>query len=135
MILVDVTGIDFEGIPAARFGFYEGTLYRIQVRLRSMMRAPRSDSTDQDFTEEQLAALEARLRQEHGRPSATHRTIFVHKGEGDDALVWKIDGNSLTYVKSLKSLVLSSEKTEVSIRKYVKAYCKTVNTRTRIVCW
>jgi hypothetical protein len=134
VILVDVSGIDFEGVPAARFGFFDGTLYQIQVRLRPWLKVRPLDSTDQQFTDEQIAALEARLRQEHGRP-ATHRTIFAHKGESDDELVWTIDGHTLTLMKSVKTLVLTDKRTEADIAKYVKEYCKTVNKPGRIICW
>ena len=37
VLLVDVSGIDFEGFSNARFGFYDNTLYRIQATLTPIL--------------------------------------------------------------------------------------------------
>lgn len=133
ILLVDVTGIDFEGIPSARFGFYEERLYLIQASLRpGLLNA----KTDLLYDGEQMRALEARLRQEHGRP-LEQRSGFGRKSDPADVLSWKIDGNSLRFVSNpvSGSLVLTNEETQASIRKYVKEYCRTVNTPGHIICW
>ena len=134
VILVDVADIDFEGISVARFGFYENKLYRIQATLRPGLF---NAKTSVSYTEGQLSALEGRLRSEHGQPTQHQRSAFAKKGAGDDLLTWKVDGNSLLFVSNMinGSLVLTNEDTEASIRKYVKEYCKTVNTPGHIVCW
>jgi hypothetical protein len=134
VILVDVADIDFEGISSARFGFYENKLYRIQAMLRPGLLNAKTNVT---YTEGQLSTLEGRLRSEHGQPTQHQRSLFAKKGAGDDVLTWKLDGNSLLFVSNMVngSLVLTNEDTEASIRKYVKEYCKTVNTPGHIVCW
>jgi hypothetical protein len=134
VLLVDMAGIDFEGITSARFCFYDEKLYRIQASLRpGLLQAKR----DLLYDQEQLRALESRLRQKYGRPAEEHRSPFIKKTDGPDVLLWKVDGNSLQFVSNLVNggLVLTNEPTEVSIKKYVKEYCKTVNTKERIVCW
>ena len=134
VILVDVADIDFEGISSARFGFYENKLYRIQATLRPGLLSAKTNVT---YTEGQLSALEGRLRSEHGQPTQHQRSLFAKKGAGDDVLTWKVDGNSLLFASNMVngSLILTNEDTEASIRKYVKEYCKTVNTPGHIICW
>jgi len=133
VMLVDVAGVDFEGIPSARFGFYEKKLYLVQASLRPGLL---SAKTDLRYDGDQMRALEARLRQEHG-PPVEQRSALVKKGEPADLLSWKVDGNSLRFVSNpmSASLVLTNEDTQASIRKYVKEYCKTVNTPGHIICW
>jgi hypothetical protein len=134
VLLVDTAGIDFEGITSARFGFYEEKLYRIQARLRPGLLDAKTDVT---YDEEQMKALEARLRHEYGNPNEQLRSPFIKKGDKPDVLTWKVDGNSLHFVSNLAtgSLVLTNEETEARIRDYVKEYCKTVNTKGHIICW
>jgi len=134
VVLADIAGIDFEGITSARFAFYEQKLYRIQALLRPGLLNAKTDIT---YDDAQLTALEGRLRREYGPPGEQRRSLFVKKSDAPDVLSWKVDGNSLRFVSNPVngSLILSNEETEASIRKYVKEYCKTVNTPGHIICW
>jgi hypothetical protein len=134
VMLVDVAGIDFEGITSARFGFFEEKLYRIQAMLRPGLLNAKTDLT---YDKGQLTTLEARLRQKYGQPIQQERSLFVKKNEGADLLTWTVNGGSLRLVSNLVngSLILTNDATEASIHKYVKEYCKTVNTPGHIVCW
>jgi hypothetical protein len=133
VVLVDVAGIDFEGLTSARFGFYEDKLYRIQATfgLPGLMR------NDLPNTKEQVKALEARLRQKYGKPAEEHRSMLVGKNEGPDILIWKLSAGTLQFNSNLLngSLVLFSEDAETTIREQAKEYCKTVNTPGHITCW
>src|SRR5579864_7894182 len=53
VLLVDVSGVDFEGISNARFGFYGNTLYRIQATLTPILL---KGSTATSYTDEQMKA-------------------------------------------------------------------------------
>lgn len=134
--LVDVSGVDFEGISIARFGFYENRLYRIQARLRPALLKSESKS-DHLYTDDQMKELEARLKRKYGKPKATQRTMYAGKGQEDDVMVWSVNGGTLIFTSNKRTgnLLLTNEETEVEIKKYIKAYCKTVNTKDRIVCW
>jgi hypothetical protein len=135
VLLVDVAGVDFEGVTSARFGFYENKLYRIQAKLKPGLQ--RSNKAGLDYSADQLKELETRLRQKYGNPNEMQHTLYADKGQKNDLLVWRIDGNKLTFVSNTldASLVLSNERTEAEIKKYIKEYCKTVNTQGHIVCW
>jgi hypothetical protein len=54
VLLVDVSGVDFEGISNARFGFYDNTLYRIQATLTPISL---KGSNTTHYTDEQMKAL------------------------------------------------------------------------------
>jgi hypothetical protein len=133
VVLVDLAGIDFEGIPSARFGFYEERLYLIQATLKPGLL---SSKTDLAYDTEQMKALEQRLRKEYGRP-LEQRSGLMKKSEPADVLSWNVGGNSLRFVSNPLngSLVLTNEQTQANIRRYVKEYCKTVNTPGHIICW
>ena len=133
VLLVDVSGVDFEGLPAARFGFYEDRLYRIQASLASPLNAAASAS----YTPEQIKALGAQLRKKYGAPSAQVSTLYADKKSGPDVLVWTLPDGKLTLTNNPinGSLIFSNEKMEADIKAYVKAYCKTVNTKDKITCW
>ena len=134
VVLVDVDGIDFEGIENARFGFYEQTLYLIQATLSP---GPLNQKTELKYDKEQLASLEKSLRQKYGRPNEELRSMYVSKSDSPDVIIWDVDGNSLRFVSNAMnaSLSLSNEQTEAKIREYRKQLCKTINTKGHITCW
>lgn len=136
VLLVDVSGADYEGISIVRFGFYENRLYRIQAALRSGLRIQKKGPV-QEYTADELAALEARLRKEYGAPGEARRTLFADKGQKNDLLVWRINGNKLSFESNsaTPTLVLSNDRMEAQVQKDAKEYCKTVNTKEHIVCW
>jgi hypothetical protein len=133
VLLVDVAGVDFEGVSTARLGFYDNKLYRIQASLASILNRVNAAN----YSDEQIKDLGARLRKKYGPPSERRRTLYAGKTAGDDVLIWKLPDGKLTLTANAMnaSLILSNDKIEAEIRAYVKAYCKTVNTPGHIVCW
>jgi hypothetical protein len=133
VLLVDVAGVDFEGLPTARFGFYEDRLYRIQASLTQLLS---NGASAENYTDEQVQALGDRLRAKYGAPSAEHRTLLAD-ASGNDVLIWRLPEGTLTLTTNPlnRSLILSSAKMEADIKAYVKAYCKAINTKTRTSCW
>lgn len=133
VLLVDVSGVDFEGLSTARFGFYENKLYRIQASLASAL----NGASSANYTPEQIKALGVQLRKKYGAPSGQARTLYAGKTSAADVLTWTLPDGKLTLTNNPLngSLILSNAKTEADIRAYVKAYCKTVNTKDRITCW
>ena len=134
VMLVDVSGVDFEGISDARFGFYDNTLYRIQATLTPI--SLKGSSTTR-YTDEQMKALGTALRKKYGAPSREQRTLFADKKSGNDVLIWNLPGGKLTLMAIAinGSLILSNEKMEADVKTYVKDYCKSINTPGHIVCW
>ena len=134
VLLVDVSGVDFEGISNARFGFYDNTLYRIQAALTPISR---KGSTTRSYTDEEMKALSIALRKKYGAPSREQRTMFADKKSGNDVLIWNLPTGKLTLtaIAINGSLILSDEKMEADVRTYIKGYCKSINTPGHIVCW
>jgi hypothetical protein len=134
VVLVDVSGVDFEGLSTARFGFYENKLYRIQASLALL---PLNGAGATAYTEDQLKALGATLRKKYGAPSEEHRTLFADKHSGNDVLIWKLPEGELTLTENVLNggLILSNKEMEAEVRLYVKEYCKSVNTKGRTICW
>lgn len=134
VLLVDVSGVDFEGISDARFGFYDNTLYRIQATLTPISL---KGSSTKRYTDEQMKDLGAALRKKYGAPSREQRTLFADKKSGNDVLIWNLPGGKLTLtaIAINGSLILSDEKMEAEVKTYVKDYCKSINTPGHIVCW
>ena len=87
--LVDVTGIDFEGIASARFGFYDKERYVIQARLVPGLLDSKSNV---NYDKEQLASLEKRLRQKYGPPKQQLRSLAAKGRDSPDVFIWNIDG-------------------------------------------
>ena len=134
VLLVDVSGVDFEGISNARFGFYDNTLYRIQATLTPILL---KGSTAKSYTDEEMKSLGVALRKKYGTPSREQRTMFADKKSGNDVLIWNLPTGKLTLtaIAINGSLILSDEKMEADVRTYIKDYCKTINTPGHIVCW
>jgi hypothetical protein len=134
VLLVDVSGVDFEGISNARFGFYDNTLYRIQATLTPISL---KGSTARSYTDEQMKALGIALRKKYGAPSREQRTLLADKKSGNDVLIWNLPTGKLTLtaIAINGSLILSDEKMEADVRTYIKGYCKSINTPGHIVCW
>jgi hypothetical protein len=133
VLLVDVSGVDFEGLSTARFGFFDNKLYRIQASLASVLNTAMSANLSDD----QLKALAAKIRAKYGKPTQEIRTLMADNASGPDVLVWKLPDGKLTLNTNAinGSLILSNEKMEADIKTYVKAYCETVNTPGHITCW
>jgi len=134
VLLVDVSGVDFEGISNARFGFYDNTLYRIQATLTPI--SLKGSSTTR-YTDEQMKALGTALRKKYGPPSREQRALFADKKSGNDVLIWNLPAGKLTLTATAinGSLILSNEKMEADVKTYIKDYCKSINTPGHIVCW
>jgi hypothetical protein len=134
VLLVDVSGVDFEGISNARFGFYDNTLYRIQAMLTPISL---KGSSVKSYTDEEIKELGIALRKKYGAPSREQRTMLADKKSGNDVLIWNLPTGKLTLtaIAINGSLILSDEKMEADVKTYIKDYCKSINTPGHIVCW
>jgi len=132
VVLMDVQGVDFEGLPKARFVFYKGTLYSIQVRLRTLLRKGET----QPYTDEQVAQLRRRLEIKHGQPRERKKTLFAD-GKEPDLLIWHLGGSTMRLQLSSMNtiLVYGDPKIEQQVKKSIPSVCKEFNTKERIICW
>jgi hypothetical protein len=123
VILVDVSGVEFEGISTARFGFYENTLYRIQASLTAKLGFNVGGVT---YTPEQINELYARLKKEYGYPSESYHTIWAAPKGGIDLMIWKIKGDTLILSTNILNgnLSLTNDKIETDVKGYIKDHCK-----------
>lgn len=132
--LVDVSGVDFEGMNTARFIFNKGVLYGIQADMASLLnqRSP----VMMKYSAEEIDTVEKRLRSKYGKPRQIN-SILTGIGKKPDILIWKLGGSTLSFVSnSMNATVrLIHEKTEADVQKRRKEVCKEFNTRDRIICW
>lgn len=133
--LIDVAGIDFEGIGTARFIFNRGVLYGIQADLASIVNK-RSNAV-LNYAPADIKAVEAGLRAKYGKPQTLNSIFSGGDGKKPDILVWKVRGDTLTLVSNslMASLRWVNKATETEVQKRRKEVCKTFNTPDRIICW
>jgi hypothetical protein len=132
--LVDVSGTDFEGIGVARYGFFEGTLYTIQTKL--LVPPPQAPAKPNrlSYSIEDVDNVMKKLISKYGKANKTSGA----PGKTPDTLIWNIGDNRLIfsrYTNGGASLILDNQKMDAKVKEYVKAVCKTYNTKDRIVCW
>ncbi len=132
--LIDVTGVDFEGLQTARFLFHKGVLFGVQSRLKT----PFKDKKPQDLnlTADELDALEKTLIKKYGKPNNSQRSLAAD-GKKPDILSWNLKDNRLIFsANSLAaSLILTNPAIEKEIEKNRKNVCKEFNTKEKIICW
>jgi hypothetical protein len=135
--LIDVSGADFEGISVARFGFYDGILYKVQARLLTQVQTKANIYTNQTrvtYSEDDVNNLAKRLVSKYGKASKSSGA----PGKVPDTLIWNVGDNQLIFSRFTNggaSLVLDNQKMDAKVKQYVKVVCKSYNTKDKIVCW
>jgi hypothetical protein len=121
--LIDVSGIDFEGLRLARYGFVDGVLFSVQARLDTVFRENRAGSNE--LSEAELQSLEARLRAKYGNPSRSARDLFA--GTKPNVLIWDLRDNELILhlVPGVgSSLVLRNKALTRKVEAYRQSECR-----------
>jgi hypothetical protein len=133
--LIDVDGVDFEGISLARFLFFKGSLYGIQSKLTSPLFKDKQVQR-LNFNSEKLDELRKNLLKKYGKPQETSRT-FMATGKKPDVFVWHLNGNRLVFSfgEAGASLVLMNQKIANAVEAHRKEVCKSFNTKERRICW
>lgn len=108
LLLVDVTGTDFEGLASARHVFVQGVLYAIQARLQPPVPSFQQGLIFPPVTDEVVSALEARLRKAHGPPSVSGRDSFDKKMP-PNVFVWDMAKPGLKLVLSVRTMLGGSQ--------------------------
>lgn len=120
--LTDVSGIDFEGLKLARYGFVDGVLFSVQARLDTVFRENRAGSNE--LTAAELQGLEARLRAKYGNPRSA-RDLFA--GTKPNVLIWDLRDNELILHMNpgvASSLVLRNKALTRKVEAYRQAECR-----------
>jgi hypothetical protein len=134
VLLVDVEGVDFEGFKAARYGFVDGVLYSVQVSLGLDLSKQKSVAS-QELSKAELDALEARLRNEHGKPTREGRDLLA--GKRPNILVWRVGQEELTLARSIHTFLrLENPALVKKVLEYRKAACRQHDHGRKIKeCW
>jgi hypothetical protein len=132
ILLVDIADADFEGNQPVRFGFYDGVLYLVQARLRSMLRQNMDSSSKLD--DDGIKKLEEKLRAKYGPPADTHKSI--DPGRKPNIFVWKFGNDELVLNASQLSsaLVLVNRPIAQKVDAYKKSLCAEKRAK-GISCW
>jgi hypothetical protein len=134
VLLVDVEEVDFERFKAARYGFVDGVLYSVQVSLGLDLSKQKSVAS-QELSQQELEALEARLRKEHGQPAREARDLFA--GKRPNILVWRVGGDELTLARSIHTFLrLENPALAKKVLDYRKAACRKHDQGRKVKeCW
>lgn len=122
VLLVDVGNTDFEGLPVVRYGFVDGILYSAQVRLRPVVEGIDKNSVFRTVPDDEIKALERRLRRTYGPPTRSGSDVFG--GKVPTVFQWSLRDRDLvlTHGALLQGSQLSM--THKALSKKAKAYQK-----------
>jgi hypothetical protein len=132
--LIDVQGVDFEGLPVARFAFYKDTLYAIQAQVRSVTN---KENVRLRLSDDEVRELGRRLEQKYGKPTRRIKTLLAD-GREPDVRVWTIKGNTLRFQDAPLNAVLvyANPAMEAEVKKHIAATCKVINAKKDAFgCW
>lgn len=131
--LIDVKDIEFEGLNTARFMFYKGVLYGIQVRLQEGLF---KENQSLNVSAEALDAFRKGLMKKYGNPNESLRSFFS-SGKKPDILIWHLMENRLIFTvnDARASLAFINKKIEKAVEQNRKEVCKRFNTKDRRICW
>jgi hypothetical protein len=122
--LVDVTNIDFEGLPVARYAFVDGVLYAISSKLENDL--SRNHGEFKVLTREEQESLARALTRKYGRPSRTAQNFYA-SGKRPNIFIWTRKDSELVLelryglgsTLSIRNTVLAKK-----VEAYTKAECK-----------
>jgi hypothetical protein len=131
--ILDVQGINFEGIDEARFVFYKGSLYAVQATMMSQYHVGKPR---RQYTEQESNAIKDGLLKKYGKPTESLRSVSA-KAKKPDVFVWQLQGNKLVFTsnENIASLFYMSPKIEAEMQRNRKEVCKEFNTPGRAICW
>lgn len=121
--LIDQRGVDFEGLPVARYAFVDGVLYAITAQLRDALPANRGEF--KQLSADELEAMQKDLRRKYGNPTKTTKDMFA--GKQRNIFIWNLRENELVLqVRSIQgtSLTLQNKALSQKVEKYRKAECR-----------
>jgi hypothetical protein len=121
VLLVTVAGVDFEGLPVARYAFVDEVLYAISAQVRKTVS---KDSPFKQLTNDELAELEQALTRKYGKPRALRD---MGAGKKPNLFIWDLRENEMILSESILSgyhLTLQNKTLAKKVDAYKKAECK-----------
>lgn len=122
VLLVTVEGVDFEGLPIARYAFVDEVLYAIAADLHAI---PARESPFKLLTDEELAQFQKTLTRTHGKPRAL-MDLFGFGDKKPNVFIWNMQGNELVLTKNpvRAQLILQNKALAKKVEAYKKSECK-----------
>lgn len=122
VLLVTVAGVDFEGLPVARYAFVDDVLYGISAQLRNVLSGGKTPF--KELSDEELSTLEQALTKKYGKPRAL-KDPFA--GKKPTISIWDLHDNELVLTQSVLSgyhLTLQNKALSKKVEAYKKKECK-----------
>lgn len=122
VLLVTVTGVDFEALPVARYAFVDEVLYAISAQLRNGYSKDKYPFKELD--DEELSQLENSLTSKYGKPRALRD---MGAGKKPNILIWDMKENELSLTKgglSGYNLTFRNKALTKKVHAYKKIECK-----------
>jgi hypothetical protein len=121
VLLVTVDGVEFEGLPAARYAFVDDVLYAVSAQLHN---GNISKMVFKDLNKDDMAQLEQTLRRKYGKPQGFNDLLI---GSKPNILVWNLKNEELTLTLGGISgfhLTRQNKALAKKVDAYTKAECK-----------
>ncbi|MFC5479105.1 hypothetical protein [Massilia suwonensis] len=122
VVLVTVAGVDFEGLPVARYAFVDEVLYAISVQLRNSF--SRDKPLFKELSDADLSQLEQSLTSKYGKPRALKD---MGAGKKPNIFIWDLQDSEMTLTNTIipgYRLSLVNKTLAKKVDAYRKTECK-----------
>lgn len=121
--LIDQRGVDFEGLPVARYAFVDGTLYAITAQLDQGLQRSRGEF--KQLSADELDTLQKELSRKYGPPNKVAKDMFA--GKRPNIFIWNLRENELVLQVRPglgSSLTMQNKALAQKVESYRKTECK-----------
>lgn len=123
VLLVTVEGVDFEGLPVARYAFVDEVLYAVTADLQTIVSG---DSPFKLLTNDELAQFQQALNRKYGKPRG-EMDLFGFADKKPNIFIWDKQGNVMVFTKKSvrgSQLILQNKALAKKVEAYKKSECK-----------
>lgn len=123
VLLVTVEGVDFEGLPIARYAFVDEVLYAVTAELQTIVN---QDSPFKLLTKDELAEFQKTLNRKYGKPRGL-MDLFGGVDKKPNIFIWDMRANELVFTKNTlqgSQLILQNKALAKKVQAYKKSECK-----------
>jgi hypothetical protein len=123
--LIDVSNVDFEGLPVARYAFVDGVLYAIMTKLEKDL--SKNNGGFKILSREEQESFKKELIRKYGHPSQSLKDMYGLGKKEPNVFIWDRKENEL--VLSLRyglgsNFTISNKALAKKVEMYRKAECK-----------
>ncbi|HEY0060728.1 MAG TPA: hypothetical protein VGC21_01330 [Telluria sp.] len=123
VLLVTVAGVEFEGLPVARYAFVDDVLYAVSAQLRRGY--TKHQTPFKELDNDALSQLQQSLTRKYGKPRAFNEPLG---GKKPSIFIWDLKENELTLTTSIgfggHTLTLVNKALAKKVAAYKKTECK-----------